>query len=180
MAEPEANSTRSAIQVRRARRSDVGALLPLVGGPPAARARALRRIQKSLESDLYVLEREGQLLAAVHVVYRRSLSLGGLRAIIDCLARLDGEPWERSSPELGILIATALQRATRRGCLGVDAPVRDATLGAELQARGFSAEGETLHLTCPPRPATSTNSADCVADTQTLQLATGQVGRGMP
>lgn len=127
-------------RVRRARRDDVPRLVPWVGGPVAGRPRALRRLQRSLSSDLYVLEREGALRGVVAVGYRRSLARGGLVATIDELRLLPsvGGAAAAAAPDLELLLDCALTRAQRRGCVSIDAAPGDTGVGAALLARGFS------------------------------------------
>ena len=71
--------------LRRARREDIHALIPLTSGPMAGRVRALRRLLKTLVADVYVRCSDKEIHGCVAVVYRRSLREGGLTATIDLL-----------------------------------------------------------------------------------------------
>ncbi len=151
--------------VRRARRTDIGALLPLVVAPPAARVRALRRLLTSLATDVYVqLADDGTetLTGVVAVGYRRSLRHGGLVGTIDTLAAL--APTDSGSPAsaataaeghaaspppppladalLDELLTCAVWRAGRRGCVALEAPCLPARARATAQRAGFIATEE--------------------------------------
>ena len=134
-------------RIRRARREDVAALLDLVGGPPVGRARALRRLQKTLASDLYVLERDGAIAGVVSIAYRRSLPHGGLVATIDDVRLLgaslagesDGAPFGTfPEQDLEQLLECAVTRAARRGCVAIDTGIADPAVVAALAGRGFA------------------------------------------
>lgn len=129
-------------RLRRARREDIPSLLGAVGGVAAARARALRRILKTLAADVYVLDRERRLVGVVAVFYRRSLRCGGLVATIDALESFtDGEIATR---DLAVLLDHALERATRRGCVAIDATVETEAARRALAERGFGAVSPRL------------------------------------
>ena len=151
--------------VRRARRTDIAALLPVVVAPPAARVRALRRLLASLATDVYVqLADDGSetLTGVVAVGYRRSLRHGGLVGTIDTLAALaptgrrdegsadtadrnlpaPAEPPQLADALLEELLACAAWRAGRRGCVALEAPGLLTRAGAVAQRAGFTTTGE--------------------------------------
>lgn len=124
-------------RLRRARREDIPALLEAVGGAEAARARAIRRVLKTLAADVYVLDRDRRVAGLVAVFYRRSVRSGGLVATIDALECFaEGEAAGR---DLGVLVDHALERAARRGCVAVDAAADAEPLRRALGERGFCA-----------------------------------------
>jgi hypothetical protein len=127
-------STRRA-RLRRARRADTPTLLECVGGPPAGRARALRRLEKALAADVYVIDEGGRLAGAVAVIYRRSLAEGGLVATVDWLALLGDDA--AAATHIAELVDCALSRARRRGCVAIDAAPSDPRVLDAFQARGF-------------------------------------------
>jgi N-acetylglutamate synthase-like GNAT family acetyltransferase len=125
-------------RIRRARREDIPALLHLVGGPEAGRVRALRRLTKTLTADLYVLDRASAVQGAVAVIYRRSLAHGGLTATIDTIAAWPHEDTgERAHRDTAALLACAIARARRRGCVAIDTALQRTELRAALEAEGF-------------------------------------------
>src|SRR5215831_2776478 len=127
-------STRRA-RLRRARRADNPALLECVGGPPAGRARALRRLEKTLAADVYVIDDGERLVGVVAVIYRRSLAEGGLVATVDWLAPLGDD--DDAPAAIGALVDCALSRARRRGCVAIDATPGDPRVLDAFRARGF-------------------------------------------
>jgi GNAT superfamily N-acetyltransferase len=107
------------IRHRRARRSDfdaVRALLAAGGLPdlPAERAgrHRFRTLIADLGADLYVAERDTQVVGVVHVVYTRRLT-GAPEA---WLALLAVAPEARRRGVGRSLVAFAAARARRRGC----------------------------------------------------------------
>jgi GNAT superfamily N-acetyltransferase len=107
------------IRHRRARRTDfdaIGALLTAAGltAPPPERAalRNFRRLVADLGSDLYVAERDAQVLGLVHVVYARRL-FRPARARLELLLV---SPAARGHGVGRSLAALAVGRAQRRGC----------------------------------------------------------------
>jgi N-acetylglutamate synthase-like GNAT family acetyltransferase len=125
-------------RIRRARREDIPALLHLVGGPEAGRVRALRRLTKTLTADLYVLDRASAVQGAVAVIYRRSLAHGGLTATIDTIeAWPDEDTGARARGDTAALLACAIARARRRGCVAIDTALPSTELRATLEAQGF-------------------------------------------
>jgi hypothetical protein len=131
-------------RIRRARREDIPALLHAVGGPEAGRVRALRRLTKTLAADLYVLDRGASVRGVVAVLYRRSLTHGGLTATIDALAAWTGDD-ERRGDEAALL-ACAIGRARRRGCVAIDAALPHPDIRTALAAEGFIAAAAQLVL----------------------------------
>lgn len=137
------------VRIRRARRQDVAALLECVGGPAAGRVRALRRLLKTLAADVYVVDRAGAVEGVVAIHYRRSLACGGLLATIDAMMSLrSGE--EQRSEDLALLADCALERARRRGCVGVDSAVEGAEARRVLGDMGFEAGPERLGRSLRP------------------------------
>jgi hypothetical protein len=134
-------------RIRRARREDIPALLHLVGGPPAGRVRALRRLTKTLTADVYVLDRASAVQGAVAVIYRRSLAHGGLTATIDTVAAWASASDERRThDDTALLLACAIARARRRGCVAIDSALATAELRDALEAQGFTASATQLVL----------------------------------
>ena len=131
------------MRVRRVRRGDIAALVDCVGGPAAGRVRALRRLQKTLVADVYVIDRAGAIDGVVAIHYRRSLAHGGLVATIDAMMTLrSGDEAHRE--DLALLIDCALTRARRRGCIGIDSTVADAEVRETLRNNGFEVGPELL------------------------------------
>ena len=124
---------------RRARREDIHRLLELTSGPSAGRIRALRRLLKTLEADIYVVEQEEGITGCVAVLYRRSLTHGGLVGTIDTLTSFHGG--QEAKTERRALLDFALGRAQRRGCVAIDATASDDDLQTALQERGFDPGG---------------------------------------
>ena len=125
--------------LRRARREDIHALIPLTSGPMAGRVRALRRLLKTLVADIYVRCSGDEVRGCVAIVYRRSLQQGGLTATIDLLfSTEDGESGDQVREEL---LDHALQRARRRGCVAIDCATDDPQLARAINARGFQPGG---------------------------------------
>jgi hypothetical protein len=91
-----------------------------------------------LGMDVYVAEdATGAIVGVVAVAYYRSLMQGGQSAVLDGARAA-------SAPVLEALLAFAEERARRRGCQRLAAPVdADAALRAALTARGYRA-GELL------------------------------------
>jgi hypothetical protein len=141
-------------RLRRARRDDIPALLGIVGGPEAGRARALRRILKTLAADVYVLDRARRIDGVVAVFYRRSVTAGGLVATIDALATFADTP-ERSDAARGAdadaLLAHAIERARKRGCVAVRADAAAGAADAALERYGFRAEPVRVACALAPR-----------------------------
>jgi N-acetylglutamate synthase-like GNAT family acetyltransferase len=133
-------------RIRRARREDVAALLNVVGGPQPGRLRALRRLTKTLTADLYVLDRAAEVRGVVAVVYRRSLTHGGLTATIDAVHAWPDGDREQASRDTAALLATAISRARRRGCVAIDTALPCAEVRALLQSQGFTAGASQLVL----------------------------------
>jgi hypothetical protein len=133
-------------RIRRARREDIPALLHLVGGPEAGRVRALRRLTKTLAADLYVLDRSSAVQGAVAVIYRRSLAHGGLTATIDTIAAWPDDGGARIAGDTAALVACAVQRARRRGCVAIDTALPAAGLRDALAAQGFATAAPQLVL----------------------------------
>ena len=132
-----APGTEPAERIRRARRDDIPALLHAVGGPGAGRVRALRRLTKTLVADVYVLDRAAALHGIVAVVYRRSLAHGGLTATIDALSAWGETGEDQRRRDQAALLACALGRARRRGCVAIDASLPDPDIRTALAAEGF-------------------------------------------
>ncbi len=130
--------------LRRARREDIHALIPLTSGPMAGRVRALRRLLKTLVADVYVRCSDKEIQGCVAVVYRRSLREGGLTATIDFL--FCTEEGTTGDQARGELLDLALRRATRRGCVAVDCATDDTALADAIAARGFQ-PGRTQWVT---------------------------------
>jgi len=125
-------------RLRRARREDSAALAAGVGGPAAGRLRALRRLQKTLSADVYVIDEDGRLAGVVAIVYRRSLAEGGLVATVDTLRLLDDGGGDAAGPErLAELADCALARARRRGCVAIDAAPSDPRVAELLRGHGL-------------------------------------------
>ena len=124
-------------RIRRARREDIDALLHAVGGPEAGRVRALRRLTKTLAADLYVLDRAASVHGVVAVLYRRSLAHGGLTATIDALAAWTTEGDAERRRDEAALLACAIGRARRRGCVAIDTALPHPDIRTALAAEGF-------------------------------------------
>lgn len=132
-----ASGTEPAERIRRARRDDIPALLHAVGGPEAGRVRALRRLTKTLAADLYVLDRAASVHGVVAVVYRRSLAYGGLTATIDALAAWSASGDDARRRDEAALLACAIGRARRRGCVAIDTALPQPDIRTALAAEGF-------------------------------------------
>lgn len=132
-----APGTEPAERIRRVRRDDISALLHAVGGPEAGRVRALRRLTKTLHADVYVLDRDATLHGVVAVVYRRSLAHGGLTATIDALTTWSPAGDDARRRDERALVACALSRARRRGCVAVDSALAQPEIRTALAAEGF-------------------------------------------
>jgi hypothetical protein len=124
-------------RIRRARRDDIGALLHAVGGPEVGRVRALRRLTKTLTADLYVLDRAAALQGVVAIVYRRSFAHGGLTATIDALAAWSSSGDDERRRDEAALVACAIGRARRRGCVAIDTALPHPEIRSALAAEGF-------------------------------------------
>jgi hypothetical protein len=127
-------------RLRRARRDDIPALLGVVGGPEPARARALRRVLKTLAADVYVIDRDRRIDGVVAVFYRRSVRAGGLVAMIDALETFAGDDGEENggrAGDLDALLEHAIERARKRGCVAVCAEAAEATLATALGRHSF-------------------------------------------
>lgn len=134
-------------RIRRARREDIPALLHVVGGPEAGRVRALRRLTKTLTADLYVLDRAAAVHGVVAVIYRRSLAHGGLTATIDTVrAWSDDDGGHQARRDTEALVACAIARARRRGCVAIDTAVPADALHGALEAQGFTPHATQLLL----------------------------------
>jgi len=134
-------------RIRRARREDIAALLHVVGGPEAGRVRALRRLTKTLAADLYVLDRHAALHGVVAVVYRRSLAHGGLTATIDALEAWSEDGQDQRQSDAAALLACAISRARRRGCVAIDSALAAEQVRTALDAEGFTPTARQLVLT---------------------------------
>jgi len=132
-----------ATRVRRARRQDIAVLAEYVGGPPARRVRALRRLLATLAADVYVVDRGGTVTALLAVHYRRSLAHGGPLATIDAM-RTIGSIDETDREDLALLVECALTRAKRRGCVAIDSSVNGAAVRETLRENGFEPGPERL------------------------------------
>ncbi|HEY8515976.1 MAG TPA: hypothetical protein VIS07_10730 [Candidatus Binatia bacterium] len=143
-------------RIRRARREDIPALLHVVGGPPERRVRALRRLTKTLAADLYVLDRAAEVRGVVAVIYRRSLAHGGLTATIDAVHAWDEAGAEQTRRDTEALVACAIDRARRRGCVAIDAALPAPEVRAALEAQGFTTGPSQLVLELGDRQATTT------------------------
>lgn len=137
---------RPAERIRRARREDIPALLHLVGGPEAGRVRALRRLTKTLAADVYVLDRDATVQGVVAVIYRRSLAHGGLAATIDTVAAWSAGPSEQRKHDADALVACAIERARRRGCVAIDTALPEPEVRSALEALGFTPGATQLVL----------------------------------
>lgn len=155
---PPRPSTTAAERIRRARRDDIPALLHVVGGPEVARVRALRRLTKTLTADLYVLDRTAALHGVVAVVYRRSLAHGGLVATIDALAAWTASSDAQRQHDTAALLACAIGRARRRGCVAIDAAPSEPELRTALAAEGFLPGTTQLVLELRGDPAQTTRT----------------------
>ena len=142
----EGSETRPAFRVRRARREDIRFLEAHVGGPPAGRIRALRRLLKTLSADTYVLDRKGTLDGIVAISYQRSFSLGGLIANVDAIESLRSGQAERLA-DLELLTECATQRAKRRGCVAIHMSVTNPDAREVLLNQGFAAGEPRLERT---------------------------------
>jgi hypothetical protein len=140
------------VRLRRARREDISALLGVVGGVEPARARALRRVLKTLTADVYVLDRDRRIDGVVAVFYRRSLRQGGLVATIDALETFANDSDGDGASDLDALLDHALDRARRRGCVAVDAATDVEPLQRALAVRGFQTGTPRWMQVLPPRP----------------------------
>jgi hypothetical protein len=131
------------LRVRRGRRRDLAQMQDLLGLPGGDRpVRFFRRILADLGADVYVAEEPGgAIVGVVSLVYARSLTRGGLSAVLDG-ARARHEP---ARPLLEGLVAFAEERARRRGARRLTAwpDADDAELRATLLARGYRT-GEVL------------------------------------
>ena len=132
-----APGTEPAERIRRARRDDIPALLHAVGGPEAGRVRALRRLTKTLAADLYVLDRAASVDGVVAVLYRRSLAHGGLTATIDALSAWTAYGDAVRRRDEAALLACAIGRARRRGCVAIDTALPHPDIRTALAAEGF-------------------------------------------
>lgn len=141
-----APGTEPSERIRRARRDDIAALLHAVGGPEVGRVRALRRLTKTLDADVYVLDRAATLHGVVAVVYRRSLAHGGLTATIDALATWSAAGDGARRRDERALVACALQRARRRGCVAIDTALPQPEIRTALAAEGFQPGAPQLVL----------------------------------
>jgi len=136
----------TAVRVRRGRRGDLAQVQSLLGAAAGDRLeRLFRRILADLGNDVYVAEDgAGEIVGLVSVTYARSLVRGGLSATLDgARARL-----QPAGTILAGLVAFAEERARKRGCRRLAAPVdpadpADAELRAALLARGYR-PGELL------------------------------------
>jgi len=150
------DQARTDARIRRVRRQDLPALLELVGGPAAGRMRALHRLTRTLVADVYVLERAAALRGVVAVVYRRSLAHGGLTATIDAVRALpetregDAQTADERA-DVRALVACAVARAERRGCVAIDAAPTTPDVRAALDEAGFAPGA--VQLVRPLRPA---------------------------
>lgn len=151
-----APGTDPAERIRRARRDDITALLHAVGGPEAGRVRALRRLTKTLDADVYVLDRGATLHGVVAVVYRRSLTHGGLTATIDALAAWGAANDAARRRDESALIGCALSRARRRGCVAIDSALAQPEIRTALAAEGFLPAVPQLVLHLRPGEANTT------------------------
>jgi hypothetical protein len=137
--EPVVHASRKKTGLRRARREDIHALIPLTSGPMAGRVRALRRLLKTLVADVYVRVANDDINGCVAILYRRSLQNGGLTATIDTLISTEaGTSGDQARQEL---LDLALQRARRRGCVAVDCATDDPELAGAIAATGFQPGG---------------------------------------
>jgi N-acetylglutamate synthase-like GNAT family acetyltransferase len=156
-------------RLRRARREDIPALLGVVGGPAAGRARALRRILKTLAADVYVLDRDRRIDGVVAVFYRRSLHEGGLVATIDALASFahgeDGSDERSPGADAESLLEHAIERAKKRGCVAVHVAIDSASLRSALGERGF--------VTGPPHLVRALDSGASRADASEVEEGDG-------
>jgi GNAT superfamily N-acetyltransferase len=142
----QTSRTGPAERIRRARREDIPALLHLVGGPEAGRVRALRRLTKTLAADVYVIDRDGAVHGVVAVLYRRSLAHGGLAATIDTIAAWTASSDHQRSDDAAALLACAIERARRRGCVAIDTALPAPELRTALEAQGFTPGATQLVL----------------------------------
>lgn len=133
-------------RIRRARREDIPALLHMVGGPEPGRVRALRRLTKTLDADLYVLDRDAAVQGVVAVVYRRSLTHGGLTATIDALAAWTAADAGDRQRDAVALLSCAISRARRRGCVAIDTALHADQVHTALEAEGFTSGASQLVL----------------------------------
>ncbi len=131
--------------VRRGRRHDLPQVEAVLGVAGDGRFRRLyARVLKDLRNDLYVAEEPGgEIVGIVALHYGRSLGQGGLTA------ELDGA-WTRRAPTgpvLHGLVAFAEERARRRGCRQLSAPLDagDGELRATLLARGYQVGERLVH-----------------------------------
>ena len=153
-----APGTEPAERIRRARRDDIPALLHAVGGPEAGRVRALRRLTKTLAADLYVIDRAASVHGVVAVLYRRSLAHGGLTATIDALAAwATSGDYQRRRDEAALL-ACAIGRARRRGCVAIDTALPHPEIRSALAAEGFLPAATQLVLDLRPGDADTTRN----------------------
>ncbi len=157
-------------------------MLGAAQSPPEGQVRALRRLLKTLASDVYVEvsgENPEALSGVVALGYRRSLRHTGLVGTIDTLACLqpppDGVTPEGSlgetqdllpAPDAAALQATfltllrcAIWRAQRRGCVLLEAPGLNPAAEPLAHAAGFVAVQGNLWLRFErPHPASDTTS----------------------
>ncbi len=135
--------TANATRVRRARREDIATLVEFVGGPPAGRVRALRRLLKTLTTDIYVIDRDGALSGVIALHYRRSLAHGGLLATIDAMLSLRSGD-DATGEDLALLADCAHTRALKRGCVGIDSSVSAPDARDTLRKNGFEVGPQQL------------------------------------
>lgn len=133
-------------RIRRARRDDIPALLHAVGGPEAGRVRALRRLTKTLAADLYVLDRDATVQGVVAVLYRRSFAHGGLTATVDALATWSSDGDDARRRDEAALVACAIGRARRRGCVAIDSALPEPEIRSALATEGFRPGATVLVL----------------------------------
>lgn len=154
MQQPE-QSEPPVARIRRARREDIAALLHVVGGPEPGRVRALRRLTKTLTADLYVLDRGTTVRGVVAVVYRRSLAHGGLTATIDALEAWSADGLDERRRDAAALLACAIARARRRGCVAIDGALAAEQVRTALEAEGFTPAARQLVLALRDGAATA-------------------------
>ncbi|MDG1959973.1 MAG: hypothetical protein P8K07_15720 [Candidatus Binatia bacterium] len=137
--DPVVHASRKKAGLRRARREDIHALIQLTSGPIAGRVRALRRLLKTLVADVYIHNADGEINGCVAILYRRSLQHGGLTATIDSLNTT--ETGSLADEVRAKLLALALDRARRRGCVAIDCATDDPALSSAIAATGFQPGG---------------------------------------
>jgi hypothetical protein len=81
------------------------------------------------------------------VIYRRSLTHGGLTATIDALAAwTPADDPDGRRRDTAALVSCAITRARRRGCVAIDSALGATPIRSALEAEGFTPGASQLVL----------------------------------